>query len=230
MRTTMTARAAAACPRGCRAAVVLPARSRLAGLGSAGTAAAACGQRAPGLPGPRRVVIALALPSQSARLTVSLVSVFPTLSTTNYYEINIQSMCSAYLSRIAAWHVDKFVFPFHAQGVCHDLPGRSPVMGAARRRDPQHFHRVRTGSGPLCTRHPHVCAQKACCCAMASKICGRPIRPCRHCSRDDAAPSLAGEHTDGLAPARGRVRCRAYRLRVAAQPSGDIAFSRWLPE
>jgi len=62
----------------------------------------------------------------------------------------------AYLSRIAAWHVDKFEFPLHAHGVYNDLPGRSPVMGAAGRRVPQHFHRVRTASGPLCTRHPHV--------------------------------------------------------------------------
>ena len=121
-------------------------------------------------------------------------------------------MCSAYLSRIAVWHVDKFEFPLHAQGVYHDLPGRSPVMGAAGRRDPQHFHRMRTSSGPLCTRHPHVCAQKACCCAVAAKICGRPIRPCRHCSRDGAAPSLVGEHTDGLASARGRGRCRSRHV------------------
>jgi len=34
-------------------------------------------------------------------------------------------------------------------------------MGAARRRNPQHFHRIRTGSVPLRTSHPHLCAQPA---------------------------------------------------------------------
>jgi hypothetical protein len=121
-------------------------------------------------------------------------------------------------------HVDKLEFPLHAQGVYHDLPGRRSVMGAARRPDPQHFHRVRTGSGPLCTRHPHVYAQKACCCAVAAKICGRPIRPCRHCSRDGAAPSLAGEHTDGLARTR-----LAGAAAAAPTAGGDPDHRGWQP-
>ena len=102
------------------------------------------------------LLLRLRCPLKAPRLTVSGFRSFPTLSTANYNEINKRSMCSVYLSRIAARHVDKLEFPLHAQGVYHDLPGRSVVMGAAGRPDPQHFHRVRTGPGPLCTRHPHV--------------------------------------------------------------------------
>ena len=39
---------------------------------------------------------------------------------------------------------------------------------------------------------------------VRSRICGRPIRPGRRCSRDDAAPSLAGQRSDRPA----RVCCR----------------------
>ena len=46
--------------------------------------------------------------------------------------------------------------------------------------------------------------------AVRSRICGRPIRPGRRCSRDDAAPSLAGQRSDRPArvwlPARRRPR------------------------
>jgi hypothetical protein len=141
--------------RGCRAAV-LPARSRLAGLGSAGTATAACGQRAPGLarsaPCCYCACVALSKRPGSLSLGFGLSHALDDKLLRDKHTVNVR----AYLSRIAAWHVDKFEFPLHAHGVYHDLPGRSPVMGAAGRRDPQHFHRVRTASGPLCTRHPHV--------------------------------------------------------------------------
>jgi hypothetical protein len=40
--------------------------------------------------------------------------------------------------------------------------------------------------------------------AVRSRICGHPIRPGRRCSRDGAAPSPAGQGSDGLA----RVCCR----------------------
>ena len=36
-----------------------------------------------------------------------------------------------------------------------------PIRDAVRQRNPQHFHRSRTGSMPLRTSHPHVCAQPA---------------------------------------------------------------------
>ena len=156
MRTTMTARVAAACPGGaglrrCQHGRVLPGYDR-----SAPRPRPAVGER---LVLPRSTsccYCGCAALSKARRLTVSGFRSFPALSTTNYNEINKRSMCSAYLSRIAARHVDKLEFPLYAQGVYHDLPGRGPVMGAAGRPDPQHFHRVRTGPGPLCTRNPHV--------------------------------------------------------------------------
>jgi hypothetical protein len=113
-----------------------------------------------------------------------------------------------YSSRIAALHVDKLEFLLHAHGVYRDLPCKSPVMGVAGRRDPSISTGCAQGSAVM-HKTSTCCAHKACCCAVASKICVRPIRPCGHRSCDGAAPSLAGEYTDGLASARGRGRCRA---------------------
>ena len=91
MRTGMTARAATACPGGaglrcCRHGHVLPGQDRP----TLRPRPAVSGR--PVWPGPRRAVIALALPSQSTPAHCLWVSVFPALSTTNYYEINIRSM------------------------------------------------------------------------------------------------------------------------------------------
>lgn len=91
MRTGMTARAATACPGGaglrcCRHGHVLPGQDRP----TLRPRPAVSGR--PVWPGSRHAVIALALPSQSAPAHCLWVSVFPTLSTTNYYEINIRSM------------------------------------------------------------------------------------------------------------------------------------------
>jgi hypothetical protein len=197
MRTGMTARATAARPGvpGCGAAsTVASCRARIGRHCGRGLRSAAA-RLAPVRAVLYWACVALSKRPGSLSLGFGLSHALDDKLLRDKQTVNVR----AYLSRIAAWYVDKFEFPPHAQGVYNDLPARSSVMGAAGGRDPQHFHRVRTGSGPLCTRHPHVCAHKACCCAVASKICGRPIRPCGHCSCDGAAPSLAGEYTDGLA-------------------------------
>jgi hypothetical protein len=86
----------------------------------------------------------------------------------------------------------QFRFSPHAQGAAGAFPGKRPVMGAARPRNPQHFHRVRTGSAPLCTGHPHACAQ------TAGKQSSYPQR---------AAPCVPGQaHPDARLQARGQMR------------------------
>jgi hypothetical protein len=52
------------------------------------------------------------------------------------------------------------VFP-NAQAAAGAFPGESRVMGAARQRNPQHFHRARTVMVPLRTSHPHVYAHSS---------------------------------------------------------------------
>jgi hypothetical protein len=55
--------------------------------------------------------------------------------------------------------VDNSGFPLRAHGAGSVLPVDSPFMSAARRRNPQHFHRPRTGLVPFYTSDPHACAQ-----------------------------------------------------------------------
>ena len=43
----------------------------------------------------------------------------------------------------------QFRFFLYAQGTDGALPGESPVTGAARQRDPQHFPNERTGPAPF---------------------------------------------------------------------------------
>ena len=88
-RTGMTARAATACPGvpGCGAAgTVTSCRARIGRHCDRGL------QRAPGLARSAPCCYCACVASQSAPAHCLWVSVFPTLSTTNYYEINIRSM------------------------------------------------------------------------------------------------------------------------------------------
>ena len=142
----------------------------------------------------------------------------------DYNKINMRSMFGLFPANRGA-ACGQFHPSLRAQGVHCAVPGRHPARGAVSRRNPQRFHRTRTGIRPLRTRHPHVCAQKARCRAVAV----RDHRPA-----DPAVPALLarrpGTRSCGRAlrkvrrgPRRGRGRFRAYRLRVAAQPSGNIA-------
>ena len=72
-------------------------------------------------------------------------------------------------------------------------------MGAARRRNPQHFHRIRTGSVPLRTSHPHLCAQPA----------GKQFS-C-HAGRPPVSAVLAGHGQQAGHEAPGLVRMRSCR-------------------
>ena len=65
----------------------------------------------------------------------------------------------------------QFQFSPHAQAAVGAFPGKGSVMGVARQRNPQHFHRARTATVPLRTSHPHVCAQPA------GKQCSCPASP-----------------------------------------------------
>ena len=61
----------------------------------------------------------------------------------------------------AAWCVDNSGFYLHARGAGRVLPVRGHFMSVAWRRDPQLFHRVRTGVVRFCASDPHACPQKA---------------------------------------------------------------------
>jgi len=69
-------------------------------------------------------------------------------------------------------------------------------MVATRQRNPQHFHRVRTGSAPLRTSHPHVCTQtgkhSSCWRADSSGSARPPVPACPSACRSRAAWSAAG--------------------------------------
>ena len=164
------------------------AAARPGGPGSSSTGTAGCGMAWPldgpvpedvGLPSaiawcPGRRAPPSRLPSLSKRPgSPSLVSVFPRSRyriTTGY----TRDKHSAHLSSIAARRVDNFDFlRMHRHGWCFPQV-KGSVMGAARPRNPQLFHRTRTGSTPLRTSHPHLCAQPA---GKQSSCCtgGQPI-------------------------------------------------------
>jgi hypothetical protein len=97
--------------------------------------------------------------SEAPGLTVSGFGLL-TVPMLNYNRINMRSMFGLFFANCGVV-CGQFHFPLHAQGVDCALPGRRPVTGAVRKRNPQHFHRARTDPARFCTRHPHVCAQKA---------------------------------------------------------------------
>jgi hypothetical protein len=107
------------------------------------------------------------------------------------------------------------------------------VMGAARRRNPQHFHRVCTGSVRLRTNRPHGCAQVTG--RQSSYRAGRwprinsPVLACQglHAGREDLAwmrsPETAG--TGMLAAARrpgARIHRKPPDLRTLIGPGPRI--------
>ena len=120
-------------------------------------------------------------------------------------------------------------------GLAGAFPGKGPVLGAARQRNPQHFHRVRTGSVPLRTSHPHVCAQPAgkqsSCRAgrqsadqRASACVTQPARRTRGPGPGpDQIVQEPGPRMLAAAWAGGRGRLRRLLPPVAARPRGDLA-------
>jgi hypothetical protein len=120
----------------------------------------------------------------------------------------------------------QFQFPVHAQRAAGALPGKGPIRDAARQRNPQHFHRARTGSVPLRTSHPHICAQPAgtrssCRAGQAAgqRARGCVTRPARRTARFRARSRVRSAQGGGprmpaaLSPGGGRGGSRAYRLR-----------------
>jgi hypothetical protein len=99
----------------------------------------------------------------------------------------------------------QYRFSLHAQAAAGALPGKGPVMGAARQRNPQQFHRVHTGLARLRTSHPHVCAQTA---GTQPRRSGRPARRTRGSGLDEIAQE--GRHRMPTA-ARKTGRPRIHR-------------------
>ena len=160
------------CPRD-RNAADLAAAARPGGRASiaptAGWSAAVIG-RAPHMPPCRQrggggspgafTAVALALPFQSARAhrLWGQCSHNPDAKLQNDKSaINVRLI--HHVLRCGMWIIP--VFNERTGGLSRALPGKSPIPVAARERNPQHFHRVRTASTPLHTSHPHVCAQIA---------------------------------------------------------------------
>lgn len=81
-------------------------------------------------------------------------------------------------------------------------------MVAAGQRNPQHFHYVCTGSAPLCTSDPHVCAQTAgkqsCCLAGWQAVADRRAGAC-----------VPGQ------PADARIWPRVDEIAPGTQPPDD---------
>jgi hypothetical protein len=73
-----------------------------------------------------------------------------------------------------------------------------PCPGAAGRRNPQHFHRVRTGLAPLRTSHPHVCAQAA----RSSPLAGQAASPAGRAVRAVCRQPAGRAHRDWLGTMR----------------------------
>ena len=113
----------------------------------------------------------------------------------DYNKINMRSMFGLFPANRGA-ACGQFHPSLRAQGVHCAVPGRHPARGAVSRRNPQRFHRTRTGIRPLRTRHPMFVHRKPAAAPLPSEITGLPIRPCRRCSRGGPAPGLAGEHSE----------------------------------
>ena len=218
-------------------------------LGSGGTGTVGCGLAGP-LDGP--VPGNAGMPSASAwcvpvgvrRLRAcaplskrpgspSLVSVFPPSRcriTTGY----TCDKYSAHFSSIATQHVDNSPVSAHAQARLALFPVKRPTPGAARQRNPQHFHRVYTGSVLFRTSHPHLCAQPA---GKQSSCRGgrqQPISPPMLAvtppagrARDSGpgADEIVQNPGRGCSPPRwpGCRRPRCLLPPVAARPRGGLA-------
>jgi hypothetical protein len=115
----------------------------------------------------------------------------------------------------------QFHFPGHAQRAADALPGKGPIRDAARQRNPQHFHRARTGSVSLRTNHPHVCAQPA----------GKQSLVPRRAGSRSARPGLpdTASTPDREAPGPGRVRSRKEADRGCSPPLWSGRRARRLP-
>jgi hypothetical protein len=126
----------------------------------------------------------------------------------------------------------QFQFPVHAQRAAGALPGKGPIRDAAIQRNPQHFHRARTGSVSLRTSHPHACAQPAgkrtsC---RAGQAAGRRARACltRPARRTARLRARAGGDRARRRTADARRRLESGRFprvlpAVTARPPGDLA-------
>ena len=80
-----------------------------------------------------------------------------TVSAWNHNRINKRSMLGLFMS-FHVWHVDNSGFLAYPQDAGRVLPVKPFYERAGGRRDPQHFHRGRTGSALFCTSDPHACA------------------------------------------------------------------------